>query len=274
MLGIGLAGYDGWAGEPDYHWPPVQAGVSQNINFAFTHFLPENGPGPETHYNFQITTPALQSRGTIAGLAGFNRAYDLDLNTPAQQALGSIRSPGGLLDEDLDRTFSRLFSLRDMERLADFEIQFTPNLLNHLYVEKFKGERFSWRSLKFSWKKFRPVVFIFQYATLLDQLRTNDLRNHRELVEETLSTLGLLIPQDEHSQEWFTERTPDGKVSPSSRFPLLEDPSSHSREGVRQHLATDPRLDGGTTDAADAIGRPSGALWPPPFSPLSLSSWL
>ncbi|KIW85372.1 hypothetical protein Z517_00762 [Fonsecaea pedrosoi CBS 271.37] len=202
MAGIGLAGYDGWAGEPDYQWPPAQAGVSQHVDFAMNHILPRNGPGPEVQQTFRITMPAQQSWGVIVG----NAIQQFDITTPAHQVQGTIMSAGTMTDPELDRTFTRIFTLREMERLGDFEIHFTQNLFNHLYVEKYTEQRANWRRLKFSWKKFRPIVYVFQYATLLAQLKTNDLGNHRELIDETLSTLGLLIPQDEHSQRWFSKR--------------------------------------------------------------------
>jgi hypothetical protein len=173
--GIGLAGYDGWAGEPDYLWPRRQAGAlqPQTIDFAINHILPRDGPGPEVQQTFQIAMPAQQSQGLIVGIAGVrNRDYDFNLTSPAQQVQGTIMSPGTVADPELDRTFTRLFTLREMERLADFEVQFTSNLFNHLYVEKYTEERADWRRMKFSWKKFRPIVYIFQYATVLDQLRT------------------------------------------------------------------------------------------------------
>ncbi|KAH7124741.1 hypothetical protein EDB81DRAFT_890187 [Dactylonectria macrodidyma] len=52
--------------------------------------------------------------------------------------------------------------------------------------------------------EFRTTVFIFYHADVLARLRDGDLHEHGELAQESIHTLGLLIPPDDvHCQGWF-----------------------------------------------------------------------
>ncbi|KAF4468963.1 hypothetical protein FALBO_4134 [Fusarium albosuccineum] len=124
------------------------------------------------------------------------QTYDICLNDGHGNNPGRFTGTITKMDDpsqpSKDSIFSSLFTLADMERLGSFNIAFTNNLLHHLYLDKFRE------------RSFRPTVFIFSHATVLSRLRDKDLRHHRELLQEALNTLGLLIPfDDSHSQEWF-----------------------------------------------------------------------
>lgn len=59
---------------------------------------------------------------------------------------------------ELDRMFSPFFNFMDMKRLGDFDIKPTKNLMNHLYVAKFRN------------REPKTTVFVFHHARILERL--------------------------------------------------------------------------------------------------------
>ena len=60
--------------------------------------------------------------------------------------------------KDKSRNFSDMLSLRDIEFLAGFKIEWTDNILDHLLIRTFPESRFE------------TVVVIFHQATVLEEL--------------------------------------------------------------------------------------------------------
>lgn len=82
-------------------------------------------------------------------------AYTIQFDIPDEEPLaGTATRP-----VDKDREFSDLFNLADMDKLAGFTIQYTPNLLEHLRVVRFRN------------RKFRVTVYIFPHAHVLELLQ-------------------------------------------------------------------------------------------------------
>ena len=59
---------------------------------------------------------------------------------------------------DRERKFSGFFTLRDMERLSGFQIQWTNDIADHLTIEFYPQ------------RKIKTVVSIFQHAVALKEL--------------------------------------------------------------------------------------------------------
>ncbi|KAK0726359.1 hypothetical protein B0T21DRAFT_413691 [Apiosordaria backusii] len=93
------------------------------------------------------------------------------------------------------RTFSRLFTLRQMVRLVSIQVSWTNDILKHLCVDDSEKDQF------------RISVYIFHDVTVLREmwLFTCDGEHYpyRKLAEETLWTLALLIPNNVDSRDWF-----------------------------------------------------------------------
>ena len=94
------------------------------------------------------------------------KRYGLDINRlphPGNVVNAVLRGEVRKLDDppepERDRIFSSLFNLRDMNYLADFVVQPTDNILQHLFIEKFRN------------REYRVTVFIFPHASLLAHLR-------------------------------------------------------------------------------------------------------
>ncbi|KAK6829368.1 exonuclease family protein [Apiospora arundinis] len=93
---------------------------------------------------------------------------------------------------DRGESFPGYFTLRDMEYMGNFEVRFTDDLLNHLQMRRFRDS------------SFRPSVYIFQHAAVLEWLAIYGPNpGYRELAKETLMTFTLLIPQNEDCHAWF-----------------------------------------------------------------------
>ncbi|KAE9365862.1 hypothetical protein N431DRAFT_418724 [Stipitochalara longipes BDJ] len=97
--------------------------------------------------------------------------------------------------------FEKVFNLRNVERIADVKIQWTPNLIDHL---------------KFNEDGKKPVLNVFHHATFL--------RYHEKstifppgLVSETLRTLALLLPShDKATRKWFAPYLTKLRIDPSA----------------------------------------------------------
>lgn len=99
--------------------------------------------------------------GTLVGEVP--RRWELHPATTLNQALNDhVPIQNAPLLEN-NQVFSALFTLRDIHTLGDFVIQPTDNILQHLYVEKFRG------------RSFRVTVFIFFHASVLVHLRNTNL---------------------------------------------------------------------------------------------------
>ena len=66
--------------------------------------------------------------------------------------------PDELVPQNRDCEFSRFFTLRDMEHLSGFQIQWTNDIANHLKIVDYKQ------------RKFRRSVLIFHHAVALKEL--------------------------------------------------------------------------------------------------------
>ncbi|KAN0090497.1 hypothetical protein V8E51_019076 [Hyaloscypha variabilis] len=85
--------------------------------------------------------------------------------------------------------FEKVFNLRNVERIADVKIQWTPNLVDHL---------------KFNEDGKKPVLNVFHHATFL-KYHENSTIYPQGLIQETLRTLALLLPShDKSTRKWFT----------------------------------------------------------------------
>ncbi|RYP62777.1 hypothetical protein DL769_007172 [Monosporascus sp. CRB-8-3] len=128
---------------------------------------------------------------------------------------------------DANPLFNSLFTFRDMNYLAGVNIQPTDNILNHLYYDKY------------SYREFRPTVFFFPYASVLEDMKGSKL--HQQFpgfYEETLNTLGLLFPNEPTCQEWFENVFgKNGSVEP--RVGSLGHPTSRE---MRRYWYWKPRL--------------------------------
>ncbi|CAH0042124.1 unnamed protein product [Clonostachys rhizophaga] len=96
-------------------------------------------------------------------------------------------------------TFPDYFTLRDLERMGNFRVRFTDNLLQHLRVMKHRDD----------W--FRPTVYIFQHANVLKKLsESGPTDDFKKLAKEGLMTMALLMPPDQRpwfdSAIWLNER--------------------------------------------------------------------
>jgi hypothetical protein len=85
-------------------------------------------------------------------------------NAAAAGRSGTITTVDSFDSSD-DERFSPLFTLRDMERLAGFKIQWTDNLSNHLLVKKELDGRFL------------VTLYVYSNTTLLERNRGRYIRS-------------------------------------------------------------------------------------------------
>ncbi|KAK3321727.1 hypothetical protein B0H66DRAFT_531095 [Apodospora peruviana] len=165
-------------------------------------------PGGEHLYPWLRRSLRSTINGTIPRRIRDSGTYELRINQfpgmPGGPLTGTVKRPEDELD--LDREFPDLFTLADMDKLTGFTIQYTSNLLEHLRVVRFRR------------RKFRVTVYIFPHAAVLTLLQNGALRDHQQLVQETLDTLALLIPANKHCRRWYNwsvyqSRRPDGKLA-------------------------------------------------------------
>lgn len=133
MLRFNDGGEDRPLGELHFRWAPDQT-LSEALMVNFPVIEPES-------YNVSLSRPPNNQpafRGTVT-----------KLDDPPTPENGQV--------------FSSLFTLRDIHTLGDFVIQPTDNILQHLYVEKFRR------------RNFRATVFIFFHAYVLSHLRHQNL---------------------------------------------------------------------------------------------------
>lgn len=144
MVGLGLTGYSSGA-EPSYGWrhdenflfAQAASGFLTNsvsINAVIRKILPRDEQPPSGTYGplFEIVS-----------------------------GVGTLAQTGDPPAPHLDRVFSAYFNLADMERLADFDIRFTDNLLNHLYLERYTD------------RLPRTTLWLFDHVAALEMLRTS-----------------------------------------------------------------------------------------------------
>ncbi|KAK4200987.1 hypothetical protein QBC40DRAFT_325312 [Triangularia verruculosa] len=98
------------------------------------------------------------------------------------------------------RGFSNSFTLANMAILTSFNILWTDDLMQHLYMEDFASSGNT---------HFVPTVYVFHHVSILWELwNFSDVDGghpYRDLAFETLKTLGLLMPGDVNSMIWFNK---------------------------------------------------------------------
>lgn len=164
MISVGQGGRVGLGGETSYDWPPlaVADGVGLGEDMSNWRLVWKDLARKGHLYRAKVGT---LDRLKLPGLG--IEGYEDD---EAKNTLGcSLGSAQRYLDASLRRilgapkpvdthTFPDYFTLRDLERMGNFNVRFTDNLLQHLRVVK---HRHDW---------FRPTVYIFQHANILKTL--------------------------------------------------------------------------------------------------------
>ncbi|KAH8665270.1 hypothetical protein BGZ60DRAFT_516507 [Tricladium varicosporioides] len=161
-------------------FPPfndTEAGNAVTINLG-------TGNAGAVHVDRNSGTINVGTVGVNTTNAGASHARTGNLRASNARPAGSTPS----------RRFSDFFNLRDMEHLAGFEIYPTHNLLDHLLI------------IKYPERKFKSRVYIFYHASILKELMLGDVQLGPGLAQETLQTLGLLIPDFADCQRWFNRQ--------------------------------------------------------------------
>ncbi|KAI1349151.1 hypothetical protein F5Y01DRAFT_327683 [Xylaria sp. FL0043] len=180
----GIAGAFQYGGQDIYDWPPL--GDTRGIRL-----------GAQERYEWQPLLNALVRQGHEYRRQGSGKQQGEDegwyLESMDQYLHVTIRRILGRAEvTDYDRMFPGHFTLRDLVYMGNFNIVFTPNLLQHLRVTKPRD------------KSFRPIIYVFQNAVILEELsRTGPTTAYKRLAREALMTMALLIPHDQDSPGWF-----------------------------------------------------------------------
>ncbi|PVH68689.1 hypothetical protein DL98DRAFT_564625 [Cadophora sp. DSE1049] len=99
----------------------------------------------------------------------------------------------------------RIFNARNLERIAGVEVRWTSNLADHLRM-----------------RDDDKAVEIFHYTTFL-KLQQDESILPSLLVDETLRTLALLLPEHDNIEKWFSSH--ETKLQKRRKLPL--DPLAH-----------------------------------------------
>ncbi|GAP91694.1 hypothetical protein SAMD00023353_6900560 [Rosellinia necatrix] len=159
-------------GEELYQWIPDWFRQPLEVNEAH----PEAEPGLEPEVNNDELHAVIKPLLTI------------------QSFISTIllwQGPQGAKDFDYDCSFPAYFTLRDLNLMGRFYIRWTNNILSHLRVVRYRDDHF------------RPTLYVFQQARVLERLAINGPDWYRPVAEEALLTMGLLVPMHGVSPKWF-----------------------------------------------------------------------